>query len=255
MYCINCGSKIPSNANFCPKCGAATQIATINGPTSNLISRQAEASPASSQSENEYDDTTLHNAVSQTAKRAHRIPTIILIALVMSLTAGIAYATYRIYTEIAQTQPEQQQTEQQVKSTDAVDKEETTVPQDINAISSNSWWVTVSSENTYHHIHDGVVDIYFSENQNGLFVPYPHDPDYTHPIAIEHLDEAPGSFSWGPGYLVSYVGGSNDGSDSLYYLPDNNATVMWHIWQDKSGQWSYSGGGSISFADCPPELS
>lgn len=130
MFCRQCGSEIPNNAKFCTFCG--TKVITLAEETEPLKSEaqseeessyegneqnvieagqancvapdsaplsQEQAAP--SESSNSSGAKSLKAAVESNKKRSRRhVPMIILVALALALATSVAYAAYRVYTDV-----------------------------------------------------------------------------------------------------------------------------------------------------------
>ena len=150
MYCRECGSEISNEAKFCNFCGTETvkpkaqtnenvdfsegqmpneaQNSAIADETSDALSAAAEnesaqttdatqAQPTTQTAATQPETNSLKAAVAQNKKRSRRrMPMILLVALALALATSVAYAAYRVYTDIwAPMQQEQQQKAQAEK--------------------------------------------------------------------------------------------------------------------------------------------
>ena len=130
MFCRQCGSEIPNEAKFCTFCGtktvapkpredegldprkakesntapdkgAATDESAANEPTS-VVATIGNASAETGNATQEQSETSsLKAAVEQNKKRSRRrMPMILLVALALALATSVAYAAYRVYTDV-----------------------------------------------------------------------------------------------------------------------------------------------------------
>lgn len=134
MYCRECGSEISNEAKFCNFCGTETvkpkaqtnenvdfsegqmpneaQNSAIADETSDALSAAAEnesaqttdatqAQPTTQTAATQPETNSLKAAVAQNKKRSRRrMPMILLVALALALATSVAYAAYRVYTDV-----------------------------------------------------------------------------------------------------------------------------------------------------------
>lgn len=121
MFCRNCGSEIPSNAKFCTMCGTET-VAPKNqeqknneGQKPNEAADQATNSTSTEQvgsvaEASSQTPSNLKAAVESNKKRSRRrMPMILLVALALALATSVAYAAYRVYTDVWMPMQQEQQ--------------------------------------------------------------------------------------------------------------------------------------------------
>lgn len=136
MYCTQCGSEIKDAAKFCTACGApvdgaisvdgdgteATKAAEwVAETTAETTAGSGSPSFAAEPAEPAADSQPVtFKAVMDTAKQKskRRIPLVVLLALALALTSGVAYAAYRVYTDVIVPAMQAQQ-EQQGQGADA----------------------------------------------------------------------------------------------------------------------------------------
>lgn len=130
MFCRQCGSEIPSNAKFCTFCGTkviapteeteslkpeaqSEEESSYEGNEKNVIEAEqancvapdsaslGQEQAAPSESSNSSEAKSLKAAVESNKKRSRRhVPMIVLIALALALATSVAYAAYRVYTDV-----------------------------------------------------------------------------------------------------------------------------------------------------------
>lgn len=173
MYCRNCGSEIPDEAKLCTFCGTEAvkpkvqtnesvdpseghklnevQKSAIAGETSDALSAAAEnecvqtadaaqAHPNTQAAAAQSETSNLKAAVAQNKKRSRRrMPMILLVALALALATSVAYAAYRVYTDVwVPYQAEQQQKAQAEKDAqDAQDAYNGIIKEYTEALSAN----------------------------------------------------------------------------------------------------------------------
>lgn len=103
MFCRQCGSEIPNEAKFCTFCGTKT-VAPKPREDEGLDPRKAKESntaPDKGAATDESETSSLKAAVEQNKKRSRRrMPMILLVALALALATSVAYAAYRVYTDV-----------------------------------------------------------------------------------------------------------------------------------------------------------
>ena len=153
MYCRNCGNEIPKNARFCTICGTEVvapkdqraSSPSLSAGNEQVNAAQAEMGVAPQTAQVQFADNeevaqanNLKAAVESGKRRSRRpIPMILLVALALALATSVAYAAYRVYTDVwVPYQAEQQQGQQnQNTSNDAQNQTYTvdTVSVDVSA--------------------------------------------------------------------------------------------------------------------------
>lgn len=108
MHCSNCGQELKEGDKFCPSCGQACELPDGEAApgAEDLASRPTESAQASANvqpqpAQTSQDEANFKAAVSSSSKHARRrVPILVLVAFITMLVAGVAYATYYVYTTI-----------------------------------------------------------------------------------------------------------------------------------------------------------
>ncbi|MDO4290801.1 MAG: zinc ribbon domain-containing protein [Eggerthellaceae bacterium] len=141
MFCTNCGSEVSSEARFCGKCGTA--LVREDGV---VASEPAASFPVASHLDGQPEPVTFATAMDAAKQKSkRRIPMVVLVALVLALATGVAYAAYRVYTDVY-VPLQQAQRETQMQNAGGA------VPENVEDSEIVSVWVvddSVSNGKTY----------------------------------------------------------------------------------------------------------
>lgn len=94
MYCSSCGAKLPDGARYCSKCGAAVTAETRYERNDAPVSTASNTDTASSR----VGLRTRLIEFRRTTLRA--VPTFVLVLIALVASAGVAYALFRVATDV-----------------------------------------------------------------------------------------------------------------------------------------------------------
>ena len=102
-FCRYCGQELDDDARFCTGCGREIVGAGGQAEMPAGVSPAASAEPAVSSAAEPDAPQNFRAVVSKQRSRAvRRLPIPILIALALALTAGVAFASYMVYTQVVE---------------------------------------------------------------------------------------------------------------------------------------------------------
>lgn len=167
MYCRNCGSEIPDEAKFCTFCGTETVSPKNQEQKNDEGQKPSEAADQAASSASTEQVGSLAEASSQTPsnlkaavesnkKRSRRrMPMILLVALALALATSVAYAAYRVYTDVwMPMQQEQQQKAQAEKDAqEAQDAYDGIIKEYSEALAANTSSMSDAEELTSSYPH------------------------------------------------------------------------------------------------------